>query len=289
MTKRNLPKIEAFAPPAHGGLDWDAPLEARERWTPIRAKHEDERTLAIADEIGDRGDGRGVTVNFVRGFLRRVGSGPITVNINSAGGDFFAGLAIYNMLREHDGDVHTNVLGIAASAASLIAMASDELRVAKAGFLMVHNAWAIALGNRHDMRSTADLLEQFDGAMAGVYADRSGIDQKQIAKYMDAETFFNGEAAVENGLADGLLASDEVEPDDEPAPVAALRRVDLELARAGLPRSERRTLINSIPGGTPGAATDSGTPGAAANAMPGAGDESVLAILQAPLFPSTET
>lgn len=279
MTTRRLPKIEAFAAP--DGIDWDPPLAAKEKWRPVKAAHQDERTLAIADEIGDRGDGRGVTVNFVRGFLRRVGAGPVTVNINSTGGDFFAGLAIYNLLREHDGSVQTNVLGVAASAASLIAMASDELRVAKAGFLMIHNAWAIALGNRHDMRATADLLGQFDAAMAGVYADRSGIAQDKIAAFMDAETFFSGPQAVENGLADGLLASDEIEADDEPAPVAALRRLDMELARAGVPRSERRDLIDKIPGGTPGAASrNSGTPGAAAHTTPGAGDNPILAILR---------
>jgi ATP-dependent protease ClpP protease subunit len=219
----------------------------------------------------------------VRGFLRRVGKGDVTVNINSGGGDFFTGLAIYNMLREHDGAVHTNVLGLAASAASLIAMASDELRVAKAGFIMIHNAWAIALGNRHDMRAVADMLEQFDGAMAGVYTDRSGVALGSVKSYMDAETFFNGENAVDIGLADALLEADEVEPDEEPSTEAALRRIDLELARAGMPRSQRRDLINRMPGGTPGATSrHSGTPGATANATPGAGDE-LLATLRANL------
>lgn len=269
MTIRRLPKIEAFAAPE--GIDWDPPLAAKEKWRPVKAAHQDGRTLAIADEIGDRGDGRGVTVNFVRGFLRRVGAGPVTVNINSTGGDFFAGLAIYNLLREHDGEVTANVLGVAASAASLIAMASDELRVAKAGFLMIHNAWAIALGNRHDMRATADLLEQFDAAMAGVYADRSGMSPEKIAALMDAETFFSGEQAVANGLADGLLASDEIESDDEPAAVAAYRRIDLELTGQGIPRAERRALLAQVSGGKPCA-----VPGV----TPCADDNPILAILR---------
>jgi len=261
MTIRTIPKIEAFQADVPG-LDWDTPLAAREQYIPVKAKHQDERTLAITDEIGDRGDGRGITTNFVRGFLKRVGSGPVTVNINSPGGDFFTGLAVYSMLREHDGEVHTNVLGIAASAASLIAMASDELRVAKAGFLMIHNSWAIALGNRHAMQATADLLGQFDAAMTGVYADRSGIDRKKIAKFMDDESFFNGEQTVEMGLADALLASDEVEADDEPATVAAARLMDIELSRGSMTRSQRRALIRDTKG-TPSAAPDVGKPSAA--------------------------
>lgn len=264
MTIRQIPKIEAFHPDAApSGLDWDTPLAAREQFAPVKAKHDDDRALAITDEIGDRGDGRGITVNFVRGFLRRVGSGPVTVNINSTGGDFFSGLAIYSMLREHEGEVTTNVLGIAASAASLIAMASDTLRVPKAGFLMIHNSWAIALGNRHDMQATADLLGQFDKAMVGVYSDRSGIDAKKVAKLMDDETFFNGETAVEMGLADELLASDEVEEDDEPATVAAARQIDIELSKGGMPRSQRRALMRNAGGNQPSAATNPGKPSAA--------------------------
>lgn len=271
MTVRNLPKIEAFQAPGAGHLDWDTPVQAREAWRPVRAATEDDRTLNITDEIGDRGDGRGVTVQWVRGALRRMAKGPVTVNINSTGGDFFAGLAIYNMLREHDGEVTTNVLGVAASAASVIAMASDTLRVAKAGFLMIHNSWAVAIGNRHDMQTTADLLGQFDEAMAGVYADRSGIDRKAIAKYMDADTFFSGEKAVELGFADALLESDAVLETEEPAAKAAYRRMDLELAKSGMPRAERRALLSGVLGDTPRAVP---------TATPGAGVDLILAGLR---------
>lgn len=235
--KRKLtsPKIEAFHHPE--GLQWGISPVAEAFHTSVKAASEDERTLNITDEIGDRGDGRGVTVNFVRGALRRMGRGDITVNINSKGGDYFAGLAIFNMLREHEGTVNANVIGIAASAASVIAMASDTLRVAKAGFLMIHNSHAIAIGNRHDMQSVADLLEQFDAAMAGVYAERTGIDQKKIAQYMDAETFFAGEKAVELKFADELLASDYVESAE---PDTA--------AQGAMPRAGDRsgTLANSL-------------------------------------------
>ena len=267
MLNKNLPTIEAF----DADVEWEAPLAAREHWTPVRAAKDDERTLNITDEIGDRGDGRGVTVNFVRGALRRMGSGDITVNINSPGGDFFTGLAVYNLFREHDGAINTNVIGVAASAASLIAMASDKLRVAKAGFLMIHNSHAIALGNRHDMRATASLLEQFDGAMASVYAERSGMTEKEIGKYMDAETFFKGEDAVERGLADALLASDEVVKDDDDPARAAMRTIESALQERGLTRSQRRNIMKDF----------KGTPSATQPATPSAGESKLLASLQA--------
>ena len=272
MTIRNLPKIEAFSADQLPGVDWDSPVKAKEKWTPVKAASTDDRSLAITEEIGERYDGSGVTTGYVRGFLRRVGAGPVTVNINSTGGDFFTGLAIYNMLREHDGDVNTNVIGIAASAASLIAMASDQLRVAKAGFLMVHNAQSIALGNKHDMRAVADMLEQFDGAMASTYAERSGIELAEIESYMDAETFFNGEKAVEIGMADALMDSDEVESTDEEKPKAAIRRIDTELAKSGLTRRERRALLSEISGNTQDAVPDDGTQDATDHTTPGAGE-----------------
>lgn len=273
MTIRSLPPIEAFdAGENESRLDWDAPLSARERWTPVRsALADDDRTLNITDELGDRGDGRGVTVGYVRGALKRMGKGDIRVNINSPGGDYFAGLAIYNLLREHEGKVITNIMGVAASAASVVAMASDELRIAKAGFLMIHNAWSIAIGNKNDMREVAAVLEQFDSIMAGVYSDRSGVAKDKIAAYMDAETYFAGEDAVKLGFADGLLASDEVKPDEEPAPVAAMRLADLALAKDGVPRRERRAILSSLTGNTPRAVAD---------ATPRAGDIATAAILQ---------
>jgi len=109
--------------------------------------------------------------------------------------------------------------------------------------------------------------------MAGVYADRSGLARDKIAAYMDKETFFSGEEAVDVGLADALLASDEVQDDEEPAAMAALRRLDVELAQKGMPRAERRALLSQV----------RGTPGAAPNVTPCADDEPILAVLRAGL------
>ena len=251
MTKRTLPAVEAFNP--NVPIDWDAPVEARKMWNPVCAAKEGDRTISILDEIGDDRGENGVSAKMVAKFLSDVGSGDITVNINSPGGNFFDGLAIYNLLREHDGAVTTNVLGVAASAASIIAMASDKLRVAKSGFLMIHNSWGIVVGNRHDMTDVATVLGKFDASMSKVYAERSGIDAAEIAKMMDAETFLNGEEAVEAGFADEFLSSDEVKKAKESKSASALRLLDIQLAQDGLSRSERRALLADAYGDKPGA------------------------------------
>jgi ATP-dependent protease ClpP protease subunit len=102
------------------------------------------------------------------------------------------------------------VLGLAASAASVIAMAGDEIQIGASSFLMIHNAWVLAIGNRNDLREVADFLEPFDRALADVYVARAGQDLAVVQSAMDAETWFNGSQAVELGYADSLLAADEV-------------------------------------------------------------------------------
>jgi ATP-dependent Clp protease protease subunit len=170
------------------------------------------------------------------------------VNINSPGGDLFEGIAIYNLLRDHAGKVTTRVVGLAASSASVIAMAGDNIQIARAGFEMIHNVWVFTMGNRNDLRAAADQLEPFDDALADVYASRSGMDKAKVAKLMDKETWFSGAQAIESGFADELHAADQIEETEggDDAPAAALRRADLALAKSGMPRSERRALLKQL-------------------------------------------
>jgi aconitase B len=142
--------------------------------------------------------------------------------------------------------------------------------VAKAGFLMIHNAAGIVLGGADEFEAAAKVFRQFNDAMAGIYADRSGVDRAKIKKWMDAETFFNGEDAVKHGFADSLLASDDVEEDEETPAKAALTRLDVKLAAQGMPRAERRALLSEAVGGMPRA-----TPAA----TPRAGDQEAVALL----------
>ncbi|UHQ21899.1 Clp protease ClpP [Lysobacter sp. 5GHs7-4] len=229
------------------------PIQPRalDRWNPgicaAEKTADEDRSISVYDVIGyDYWTGEGVTAKRVASALRSIGEGPVTVNINSPGGDMFEGLAIYNLLREHKGEVTIKVLGLAASAASVIAMAGDNVQIARAGFLMVHNAWAVAIGNRHDFRAYADYLEPFDRAMADIYSARTGLDAKAIAKLMDKESWIGGADAIEDGFADELLPSDQVAKKDSKASASAVRRVECALRAAGMPKSDAMRLISEL-------------------------------------------
>lgn len=256
MTIRTLPAALQGRPQAD--LRHNISPLALERWDAgIRAaaSDEDDRTISIYDVIGyDYWTGEGVTAKRIAGALRSLGKGPVTVNMNSPGGDMFEGLAIYNLLREHPGEVTVKVLGLAASSASVIAMSGDNVQIARAGFLMVHNCWVLAIGNRHDLRDMADTLEPFDKAMADIYAARTGGDIKAMSKLMDAETWIGGSDAIDKGFADELLASDQVEKDGSKAKAHAARRMEAALRASGMPKSEAMRLMSEFKAGARDAA-----------------------------------
>lgn len=213
-------------------------------------------TINIFDAIGeDYWTGGGVTPKSISQALSGFDGEDVIVNINSPGGSMFDGLAIHSLLRAHTGKVTVRVLGIAASAASLIAMAGDEIQIAKSGFLMIHNAWVYVAGNRNDLRDTADYLETFDKSMTLIYADRTGIKSSDLSTMMDAETYLSGSESVAQGFADALLEADvSSSGNNEQARAAAI--LDTALAKAGVPRSERRKLLNEIKTSTRNATGD---------------------------------
>jgi ATP-dependent Clp protease protease subunit len=260
MNRNRLPVAPEMR--AGSGISCDLSPRALERWNPaIQAKDEGE-TISVFDVIGaDPWTGDGVTAKRIAGALRSIGEKDVTVHVNSPGGDMFEGLAIYNLLREHKGKVTVKVVGLAASAASIIAMAGDEVQIARAGFLMIHNSWVFAAGNKHALREIADTLDPFDRAMADIYAARSGESMKAIEKMMDAETWIGGADAVDAGFADSLLPSDQVVETEETRNEFAARKVDLAMAKAGMPRSERRRLIQELKSGTQNAVGAGDDPG----------------------------
>ena len=218
------------------------------RWIPeLRAaEKETDATISIYEPIGyDYWTGEGMTAKRMAGILRNVGGKDVTVNINSPGGDVFEGLAIYNLLKEHPGKVTVKVIGLAASAASFIAMAGDEIQMAKASFMMIHNAWMVVAGDRNDLAEVSVWLTQFDETLASIYADRTGKKAADIAALMDVETWMNGEAAIDNGFADSILG-DEVEKDSSKAAKNSLYKLDAALAQAGMPRAERKQLLKDL-------------------------------------------
>jgi len=234
----------------------------------IRALEAGDNVISMFDVIGeDWWSGGGVTAKKVAAQLRAIGDRPVEVQINSPGGDMFEGIAIYNVLREHPQEITVKVMGMAASAASIIAMAGDRIEIGAASFIMIHNCWVLAIGNRHDMRETSEWLEPFDAAMVDVYAARSGQKADQVAKWMDAETYMSGKQAMDRGFADALLPADTITVDEDAKAsdrtINELRAAELSLVQAGMTRSEARARLSRI----------SGTPGAAAEATPGAGDD----------------
>lgn len=250
-------------PVAHFGVRPDdvradcAPPKALDRWQPeIRAlavNGSDEQgpfVIDIMDVIGETWDGYGVTGRRVGALLRSAGDREVIVNINSPGGDVFEGLAIYNMLRAHKGDVTVRVVGLAASAASVVAMGGDRIEIARAGFLMIHNTWVMAVGDRNDLTTIAGQLAAFDEVMADLYAVRTQMAADEIGRMMDRETWISGKAAIEQGFADQLLAADQIAVDaaaraDAPR-MKDLAKIEAAMARGGLPRSERRSLIKNL-------------------------------------------
>ncbi len=261
MTLKSLPAAPEGRPFARENRD--LPSSALERWNGgIKAAKSDGNSISVFDVIGADWYGDGVTASRIAAALRSIGGADVTVNINSPGGDMFEGLAIYNLLREYEGKVTVKVLGLAASAASIIAMAGDEVQIGRGAFLMIHNCWVYALGNRHDLQQIAADMVPFDKAMNDIYGARTGLDTATIDAMMDAETYIGGSDAVDKGFADRLLSADEIADDDD-SPAAALRKLDAMLAKTDAPRSERRKLLKALTGSKPGAAaTPEGMPGA---------------------------
>lgn len=251
MTLRRLPEIASFRLPdvcafAPDERAFDA------HWQPgLRAAQSADNTISMLEVIGDDWwSGGGVTSKRVAAALRAIGDQEVFVDLNSPGGDFFEGVAIYNMLRAHPRKVTVRVLSLAASAASVIAMAGDDILIGKAGFLMVHNAWVVAVGNRHDLADAARTMGPFDDAMASVYAERAGVEKAKAVAWMDGETWFNGEQAVSAGLATGYLPADAVVEDTAAARAAGdlkpVQKVEHGLARAGWSRDRRRSAIGDL-------------------------------------------
>ena len=235
---------------------WDAGVQA--------SGSADNNVISILDPIGADMMGGGVTAKRITAALRSIGDSPVTVQINSPGGDFFEGLAIYNALAQHTDLVTVQIIGIAASAASIIAMAGDRVEIAKAGVMMIHNTQWVAIGDRHMMTDTAAVMAKFDEIMAELYAARSTMSAQAAAKLMDAETWLSGQDAIDKGFANAFLG---VEPDkNDKVKQAALYRVEQLAAASGMSRSQARSLMNEL-------VTELGKPGATPEAMPRAGDE----------------
>ena len=144
------------------------------------------------------------------------GTGDITVWINSPGGDCVAAAQIYNMLTNYKGKVTVKIDGIAASAASVIAMAGDTVLVSPVSMLMIHNPATIAWGDHAEMQKAIDMLSEVKESIINAYVLKTGLSRPKLSHLMDAETWMDANKAVELGFADEIMARAKAEPEKEP-------------------------------------------------------------------------
>ena len=156
------------------------------------------------------------------------GSGPITVWINSPGGDCVAASQIYTMLMDYRGDVTVKIDGIAASAASVIAMAGTEVLMAPTALMMIHNPATIAMGDHEDMQKAIEMLDEVKESIINAYEIKTSLSRAKLSHLMDAETWMNANKAVELGFADGVL-EDEKNMDVIPAYAFSRKTVQVAL------------------------------------------------------------
>ena len=161
------------------------------------------------------------------------GSGPITIWINSPGGDCIAASQIYSMLMDYKGDVTVKIDGIAASAASVIAMAGTKVLMAPTALMMIHNPATIAYGDHTDMAKAIEMLEEVKESIINAYEIKTSLSRSKLSHLMDAETWMNAKKAIELGFADGMLE------DEKKAPEEAI-------AYAFSSRAVANTLFNKI-------------------------------------------
>lgn len=185
-------------------------------WVKNEGELESTRTLFLNGEISDETwYGDEVTPQLFKDELN-ADSGDITVWINSPGGDVFAAAQIYNMLRDYKGHVTVKIDGLAASAASVIAVAGDTVLVSPVAMMMIHNPATLAMGNTKDMEAAIAMLNEVKESILNAYVDKTGLSRNKLSKMMDDETWFNAKKAVELGFADKVLFAAEEKPKKKP-------------------------------------------------------------------------
>ena len=171
----------------------------------------DEARINIYEPIGGW---FGIEAEQFANDLNAITAPVIHLHINSPGGDVFDGRAMATNIRQHPSKVIAHIDGLAASAATYVALAANEVEIADGAFFMIHNAWTIALGNAADMRDTAELLDKVDGSISADYQRKTGAGADQIADWMAAETWFTAAEALEHGFVDRIAEDAESAPEN---------------------------------------------------------------------------
>lgn len=161
--------------------------------------------LLIYGIIGDDYWDESTSAIDVKRQLDAMPAGDLTVRINSPGGSVFDGFAIFNLINQREGETTVYIDGVAASAASVIAMAGNQILMADNALFMIHDPFTISAGSADDMRQTADLLDKVKDSIILTYSTQSNLEQESIAEMMAAETWFNATEALEAGFITGTI------------------------------------------------------------------------------------
>jgi ATP-dependent Clp endopeptidase proteolytic subunit ClpP len=166
----------------------------------IQAKGKKEVDIYIYEEIGAGWLG-GISAKQFAGELKKAGDPEqINLRINSPGGSVFDGIAIYNELRRHKARVVVDIDGLAASIASVVAMAGDEIRMAENALLMIHDPWTVVGGSAAELRETADMMDKVKDSLVSTYGKQTGLEESEISDLMAAETWMSADEAMERGF-----------------------------------------------------------------------------------------
>ena len=215
---------------------------SRKFWNWVRNDN-DERILMLNGEISNETwFGDEITPKEFRGELNS-GQGKVTVWINSPGGDCFAAAQIYNMLMEYSGPVDVHIDGIAASAASVIAMAGNHVAISPVGMMMIHNPATVSIGDEREMKKAMDMLSEVKESIINAYELKTGLPRKQLSNMMNAESWMNAKKALELGFADSILYDGDDEGDEPEGMIfsrAAVTNSLLNKLNAQLPKLDNR-------------------------------------------------
>lgn len=170
----------------------------------FNVKHNEEEKvteITIYGVIGSTWFSESFSANDIDRALNEAGDNDIVINLNSPGGDAFDGISIFNRLKRHSGNVTIHVDGWACSAASIIAMAGDEIVMELGSMMMIHEAGSLVWGSKKDMRKEADVLEELEEGIIDIYNTKALIQREEIREKVDAETWMSAKTAVELGFA----------------------------------------------------------------------------------------
>lgn len=179
----------------------------------VNAATEDkDAEVLIYGDIGGGWFDEGITAESISAEISGLDVDNLNVRINSGGGLVFEGVAIYNALARHKANVVVHIDGLAASIASVIAMAGDEIRISEGSHIMIHKPWSFAIGDATSMRKEADVLDQLEGGLIDIYAARTDRERDELEQMVADETWFTGQGAVDAGFADVMVPAKKKKP-----------------------------------------------------------------------------